>query len=68
MDLATFMGLNSSREQMWKVQEMHRNPSPNGDYNTYSLPLETLEYMNTTMSKLAPEELLARYGLSPDLR
>ena len=59
------MGLNSSLEQMRSVQEMHRDESSHGKYDTYGLTLETLEYMNGTMLKLSPEELLVRYGLYP---
>ena len=44
---------------------MHRDESSHGKYDTYGLTLETLEYMNGTMLKLSPEELLVRYGLYP---
>lgn len=64
-DLARFMGLNASLEQMRNVHEMHQNHSPHGDFNTYELPLETIEYMNVTMAKLLPKEMLTRYGISP---
>ena len=63
IDLAAFMGLNCSQEQARDVWERHRNLSPHGDFNTYELPEETMEFMNATMSKLLPEAILAQYGL-----
>ena len=62
------MGLNSSLEQLRDVHEIIRNRSPHGTFDTYDLPVGTIEYMNSTMSKLLPEEILARYGLSPTSR
>ena len=66
-ELAAFMGLDSSPEQVKDVHEIHKNRSPHGSYINYGLPVETIEYMNATMSKLLPEEMIARYGLFPDL-
>ncbi|CAM9420565.1 unnamed protein product [Ascophyllum nodosum] len=63
-DLAAFIGLNCSKEHAVEVLNRHKNQSPHGNFDTYDLPLETIEYMNATMSKLLPEEMLARYGLS----
>ena len=66
-DLAAFMGLSSSLEQIQDVYEIHKNRSPQGSYIDHGLPIETIEYMNATMSKLLPEEMTSRYGLLPDL-
>ena len=63
-DLAAFIGLNCSKEHAVEVLNRHKNQSPHGNVDTYNLPLETVECMNATTSKLLPEEMLARYGLS----
>ena len=63
VNLAAFMGLNCSKEHAVEVLNRHKNQSPHGNFDTYDLPVETIEYMNATMSKLLPEEMLARYGL-----
>ncbi|CAM9420279.1 unnamed protein product [Ascophyllum nodosum] len=67
VDLAAFMGLDCSKEDAMEVLNRHRNQSPHGNFETYDLPVETIEYMNATMSKLLPEEMLTRYGLSTTL-
>ena len=64
VDLAAFMGLDCTPQQAYEVWELHRESSSHGGYETYGLPIETIEYMNATMSKLLPEEMLTRYGLS----
>ncbi|CAM9904786.1 unnamed protein product [Ascophyllum nodosum] len=64
MDLANFMGLNASLEQVQEVQEAHETGSSHGSFETYGIPRETIEYMNETMIRLLPQEMLARYGLS----
>ena len=67
VDLAAFMGLDCSKEDAMEVLNRHKNQSPHGNFETYDLPVETIEYMNATMSKLLPEEMLTRYGLSTTL-
>ena len=64
VNLAAFMGLNCSKEHAVEVLNRHKNQSPHGNFDTCDLQVETIEYMNATMSKLLPEEMLARYGLS----
>ncbi|CAN0144840.1 unnamed protein product [Scytosiphon promiscuus] len=64
-DLAAFLGLDCTPEKAEDVFRMHAYTDPPGDYTTYGLPINTLEWMNTTMSKVLPEALLARYGLTP---
>lgn len=58
------MGLESSDSQLRKVWEKHRNKSPHGGFETYGLPVETIDFMTATMAKLLPEEMLARYGVA----
>ena len=64
MDLANFMGLNASLEQVQEVQEAHETGSSHGSFETYGIPRETIEFENETMIRLLPQEMLARYGLS----
>ncbi|CAN0451575.1 unnamed protein product [Ascophyllum nodosum] len=68
MDLASFMGLNASLEQVQEVQENYQADYFNGTFETYKIPRETIEYANETMIRLLPQEMLARYGLSPTSR
>jgi len=63
-ELAAFMGLKCSKEQALDVWERHRNQSPHGNYNTYDLPVETIQMMNATMARLLPKAMLDRYGFS----
>lgn len=63
VDLAAFMGLKCSLAQAKEIWKSHKYSSPPGGYNTYGLPLETLEWMNVTMSFLLPEPMLNRWGL-----
>ena len=65
MDLASFMGLNASLEQVQEVQENYQADYFNGTFETYNIPRKTIEYANETMIRLLPQEMLARYGLSP---
>ena len=64
MDLAKFMGLYASLEELQKVQGIHHSDSLRGGFETYGIPRETIEYMNETMIRLLPQEMLVRYGLS----
>lgn len=59
------MGLDCTPEQAHTIWEANRYKSPPGDYNSYGLPVETLEWMNVTMATLLPEPMLARWGLTP---
>lgn len=58
------MGLDCSPQQAQTIWEANRNPSPNGGYNAYGLPMETPDWMNVTMATLLPEAMLARWGLT----
>ncbi|CAM9551062.1 unnamed protein product [Ascophyllum nodosum] len=64
MDLAKFMGLDASLEELQKVQGIHHSDSLHGGFETYGISRETIEYLNKTMIRLLPEEMLVRYGLS----
>ena len=63
-NLAAFMGLNSSKEQAFDAWERHRSHSLHGKFDTYDIPVETIEMMNATMVELLPKAMLERYGLS----
>lgn len=65
MDLAAFVGLDCTDDEADDVWQRHTYPNPPGDYTTYGLSTETLEWMNTTMSELLPEVMLVRYDLTP---
>ncbi|CAM9575258.1 unnamed protein product [Scytosiphon promiscuus] len=65
VDLAAFLGLDCTPEEAVDVFDRHTYANPPGDYTTYGLSTATLEWMNVTMSKVLPEEMLARYGLTP---
>ena len=64
VDLAKFMGLDASLEEVQKVQETHHADSLHESFETYGLSREAIKYMNETMIRLLPQEMLARYGLS----
>lgn len=64
-DLAGFLGLICTPENAENVFRMHTFANPPGDYTTYGLSTQTLEWMNTTMSKTLPEPMLIQYGLPP---
>lgn len=63
VDLAAFVGLNCTSIQaneVWRRQAYARLPD---SYNSYGLSVEMLTWMNDTMSKLLPEEMLIQYDL-----
>lgn len=65
-DLAGYIGLNCTVAEAEDVFQRHTYANPPGDYTTYGLSTQTLEWMNATMSKVLPVEMLTRYGLSPE--
>lgn len=65
MDMAKFMGLDCVEEQALQVWDEHRPTTAPAHFAKHGLPLRTMEWMNFTMSKLLPEPLLYRWGLSP---
>jgi len=64
VDLAAFMGLDCTPQEADDVWQRHTYPNRPGDYTTYGLSHETLEWMNNTMATLLPEPMLERYGLT----
>ena len=64
MDLAKFMGLDASLEEVQKVQGIHQAGSLHEGFETKGIQRKTIEYMNETMIRLLPQEMLVRYGLS----
>ncbi|CAM9575188.1 unnamed protein product [Scytosiphon promiscuus] len=64
-DLAAFIGLDCTPEEAEDVFRRHTYANPPGDYTTYGLSTETIEWMNATMSKVLPEVMVTRYGLTP---
>lgn len=65
VDLAAFVGLDCTAKEADDVWQRHTYPNPPGDYTTYGLTIETLEWMNATMAATLPEAMLDRYGLTP---
>lgn len=65
MGVAKFMGLGCAEEQAVEVWNEHRHATAPSHYADHGLPPGTLDWMNFTMSKLLPEALLHRWGLSP---
>lgn len=65
IELASFMGLECTAEEANSIWRVDTNANPPGDWTTYGLSHETLEWMNTTMASLLPEAVLDRYGLTP---
>ena len=65
VDLASFMGLDCSSEQAERVWQSHQSSAPPRDYSTQGLEVETIEWMNATMSRLLPVPVVYHYGLLP---
>lgn len=65
IDLASFLGLDCTAEEAEDVWQRHTYANPPGDYTTYGLSGETLEWMNVTMARVLPVSVLERYGLTP---
>lgn len=65
IDLAAFVGLKCTPEEADDVWQRHTYPNPPGNYTTYGVSIETLEWMNATMAATLPEAVLDRYGLTP---
>lgn len=65
VDLAAFMGLSCSYEQARDVWMAHRHRFPHGRFDSYGLRMEAIEWMNSFMLSILPEEMLARWGLPP---
>lgn len=63
MELAEFMGLNCTLTEVEDIRQRHTYSHIPDKYNTYGLSVETLEWMNGTMSKLLPEKVLTQYDL-----
>lgn len=59
------MGLTCTPEQARKVWDLHRESYSHPGYDSIGLPVEKIEFMNATMSKLLPVDMLTRYGLLP---
>lgn len=64
-DLAAFLGLECTPEEAEDVFQRHTYATPPGDFNSYGISNQTLEWMNFTMSRTLPEAMLARYELTP---
>lgn len=63
--LAEFMGLDCNPEQAREVWERHAETNPHGGYESYGIPMETIEFMNNTMARLLPVDMVTHYGLTP---
>ena len=65
IELAAFVGLDCTAEEADEVWQRHAFVNQRGDYTSYGLSIETLEWMNVTMATILPEAMLDRYGLAP---
>lgn len=62
MGIATFMGLQCSEEQAFKVWQSRRKGTRSSDYTNHGLPEQTVEWMTDIMAKLLPPLLALRWG------
>lgn len=63
--IAEFMGLNCSSEQGQNIWEKHKSSGTARGFNDWRINEDTIGWMNNTMARLLPEELVVRYGLVP---
>lgn len=63
--IAAFMGLQCSQEQALRVWNSHQHPLPRGNFSTYGLSPEIIEWMTAVMARLLPPPLAARWGVAP---
>ena len=64
IDLAAVMGLACTPDQASETWRSLWKSPPHGEHLTYGLQTNTLLWMDETMSRLLPEQMLDRWGLA----